>query len=304
MSYSTLQPHMELHVADQKGYIGFNKQWGNVFALSDPICSLEDRNSIVDDFLKSHSNAAFIQVSEGLCRYLHEQHGYYYTQIGCETWFDLTNWSLSGRQRKLLRKYNNRGKRLGVETRSATEEELTQQADAIVSVKKIWKCSRVISNRQLAFLVRPEFENETDSRRFLTYYNDNIIQYTVCDPIYESKAIIGYNINLLFYNSRPFSGVNYFTITSILDILRSEGYRCATLGLAPFLGLSPTNHEHFMLRYAMRFLYEKCAFIYNFKGLVQHKKEYNTEQKPTYYASPNKFALTDIVKMMKLCNAF
>ena len=302
MSYSTLQPGMRYFQNGHNGYVAYETQWGKSFALSDPVCASGERDSLVDAFVDANRGAGFIQASENLCRYLHRRHGYHYTQIGTETWFDLAGWDLKGGARKLLRKYRNRGEKLGVRLVEADEKSLAALGGEIERVKATWLKSRVVNGRRMTFLVRPETENEPDARRFLTFLNERLIQYTVCDPLYENGEVLGYNINLLFYDPGDFCGVNYFTVTSILDVLRAEGARWATLGLAPFLNLQTAPNEHFGLRWAMALLYAKCNFIYNFKGLVRHKKEYATEQRPVFYASRSRLALFDIPRMLRMCN--
>jgi lysylphosphatidylglycerol synthetase-like protein (DUF2156 family) len=301
MAYSTLQPGMQYFDVKGKGYIAYMEKMGIKYVLSNPICDNNDYEKVINNFLFDYPSSSFIQITKNTADLLKNGFNFYSTQIGIETWFNVDDWNNSGK-RKLIRKYKNKANKLGLNIKEISEEEKKNYFFQLKDLKNNWKENRLISNKDIYFLVRPETENEPLTKKYISFIDNELYSYIICDPLFSKNEIIGYNINLTFYNQNFFKGINYFTINEILFDFQKKNLKNATLGLSPLRKLQSSNKNHFALIKILNFLYNNGNFLYNFKGLAENKKEYYGNEIPVFYSSKKKIPFLDLYNIFKLSN--
>ena len=298
MSYSTLQKGMEHFDISGIGYLSYMKKNGSSYVLANPICDVSDREKLVGEFLYKNPKTAFVQITGDVANMLNQGFNFYATQIGIESWFDLTKWDVKGK-RKLIRKYRNKAEKLGITLKKIDDNEEEVLKNQIDTLKDKWRKDRRTKNN-ICFLVRPEENNEPYTIKYGSFIDNKLIGYVVCDPLWWHNSIQGYNINLTFYDAEAFKGLNYFNVSEILFDLKNQGYEKATLGYSPLRDIKKTGFDNPGLVPCLQLLYDYGNSIYNFKGLARHKKDYYPEEIDVFYSSKKAVAFYDLFNVLKI----
>ena len=115
-------------------------------------------------------------------------------------------------------------------------------------------------------------------------YNE-IIGFTFYDPIFHDGEIIGYTPSVSRFVPDAFKGINYFTNFRCMEQFQSEGIKFIDLGLSPLYCINDDKFEYRkVINIIFNFLYKYGNFIYSFKGLAEHKRQYRAQEIQKYIA--------------------
>ncbi|WP_396588566.1 DUF2156 domain-containing protein [Bermanella sp. R86510] len=298
MAFSALQPKMRYFDIEGIGYIAYRRQWGSVVCLGDPICSPEDRETLLDAFFAKYPSPIFIQVTPAVAKIIHERTGFYATQFGKETLIDLNAWTLSGKKKQVIRTAVNHAKKEGVTVRESYGDMSYRD------LSDSWLKTRKCKGREIIFLIRPmEMDYKEGTRRFFAYQGDEMIGFIFFDPVYENNQVVGYVPNISRASQKFPQGIFYMLMVQAMETFKEEGVASIYLGLSPLaLDYPPKGFESTILRWMLEFTAKHLNFLYNFKGIDFTKSRFRGSEEPTYVLHKSKIPAKNFVAMFRLCN--
>jgi phosphatidylglycerol lysyltransferase len=297
-SFSAMQPGMKYFDLPGVGFIGYKQKFGVAFTLGDPICAPEHREHLIGQFLNKFPSASFTQTSEDVAIMMHKRFGYHSTQFGIESYVDLKTWSLKGKKKQILRTSLNQAEKKGIVVKESYAELKTKE------ISKEWIKTRKVSHKEINFLIRPMvMDYKEGTRSFYAYQDGEPVGFIFFDPIYENNKIVSYVPNISRACASFKQGIWYALMIHAMDVFKEEGVERVDLGLIPLAGLGETqSHESRLLKGIMKFVYEKCNFLYNFKGLHFTKSRFRGNDFKIYYCHKRALPSRDILGIMLLSN--
>ena len=298
MAFSALQPKMRYFDMEGVGYIAYRKQWGSVVCLGDPVCSVEDRTTLINAFFAKYPNPVFIQVTKSVAELINELTGFYATQFGKETLIDLNAWSISGKKKQVIRTAINQAEKENVTVKESYGDMAYRE------LSDSWLQTRKCKGREIIFLIRPmEMDYKEGTRRFFAYQNGEMIGFIFFDPIYENGDVIGYVPNISRASAKFPQGIFYMLMAKAFDKFKEEGIPYVFLGLSPLaLDYPPKATESKVLRWMLEFTAKNLNFLYNFKGIDFTKSRFRGVEEPTYAVHKRTMPSKDFICMFKICN--
>jgi lysylphosphatidylglycerol synthetase-like protein (DUF2156 family) len=303
MAYSTLQPDMEYFDLPGVGYIAYmavrSLFLGGrriLVSLADPIAAHQFQAKIVDAFLQQPSRIIFVQASERFAGVL-AQFGLKINQLGIESELRLDEFDLHGKHKSQLRHWLNKARREQVKVEESSIREISTMD--MVNVSGEWL--RRKGGKELRLLTRPfPLASDVDVRFFSARQNGRVIAVNCFDPLYRGGRVFGYYQNHIRYRNDAPHGTSDLISVTALDRFRNEGHRTLCLGLSPCAGL---GREVFTcnptLAWALRFMFDRCNFIYPFRGNELHKRKFAGNTKPVYCASNRGTTWFDVLAVLK-----
>ncbi len=303
MSYSGLQMGLQYFFIEEIGYISYLcyrhflfAPKGRVIVLANPVCAKENSAYLLQQFIKAHPKAMFIQISREIAVILN-QLGYQINQFGIETEMAIQEYDLKGKTKSSLRQWRNKCQREQVEV----EEIDLHQCNQIEEIKVLSQTWLKNKGRQsLSFLNRPFlYQNETDTRCFVARQQNKLVGIAVFDPLYREGKVYGYYHNIDQITESAPHGVSPYLILEAMDIFRQEKVKILSLGMSPLYQLGAEFNYNKLSRKILRFSYKNMNFLYPFKGNISHKKKFSGEQKRVYFCSVQGNNLWEIFILMK-----
>lgn len=295
-SFSTLQPGMDYFDLPGIGYIGFMRKWGMTFVLSDPVAAPEHFELILERFHQRYPNASYIQVSKPVVDFLHRRFGLYGTQFGSESRIRLSDWSLSGKKKQILRTALNQAEKNGITVKERFSDDHTRE------ISEAWIRTRKCKSNEIRFLIRPmQMNYKENERHFYAYQDGKAVGFIYFDPVYRNNRIISYVPNISRANANFRQGIFYTLMAHAMDVFKSEGVPYLDLGLIPLSLDEATEHqESRLLKQLLHKLYEHGNFLYNFKGLEFTKSRFRGEMFKTYCCHRRSVPALEFLAMFKL----
>jgi len=298
LSFTAFQPGIELFSIRDAGWIAFERKWGQVIVLGDPVCHPLQYGHLLSAFLKQFQEALFVQISPAVALQLRLL-GYYTTQMGHESNIDLTSWTLSGKKKQVIRTAVNKVKKDGITI-------VEKQADPVAenALTKSWLSSRKCHDRQIRFLIRPmHVDYEVGVRRFFAYDGDTPVGFVFFDPVYKDGKVDGYVPNISRASLDFHQGIFYALMSEAMSTFKEEGVPNMHLGLMPLSLDNPAEEfESKILRNGFKLTRKLCGRFYNFDGINFTKSRFRGTMVPTYTAHRNKIPAIHFLTMFKICN--
>lgn len=312
MAYTSLEPQMEHFELEGKGYIAYIsfRHWfwawqERKIVLSDPVCSSENTQEIVEAFVEEHPNVTFVAISSKLGKTL-KSLGYQVNQFGIDTEIPINAFSLAGKSRAKLRQWKNKCMREGVVVKEQLINDFSNQSE-IKQLSDNWLKKK--GGSEYSFLVRPlRFHNEEGVRYFWAYKGDELVALAVFDPIYKAGKVVAYYHNMDRMNDNAPHGTSAFIILSAIDVFKDEGVDFISLGMSPLcLQRGMENELEGFNKYTRKsfwYAFDKLNFLYPFRGNASHKNKFNGVQYPVYISSTKGTGLKEVFVMMKAIGMF
>jgi phosphatidylglycerol lysyltransferase len=304
MAYSTLQPEMCHFDLAGVGYIAY-KTVGRFFrrpvnvALADPISPDGAQAGLARAFAAACGPAIFTQISRSFAAEL-SSIGMKVNQMGLETDLDIQSFDLRGKARAQLRHWRNIVSKAGVTVHEVPSANLAKEVEEL---NRRWLARR--GGRELALLARPfAHDDAREARCFVARTNGQTVAMSVFDPMHANNRIIGYYHNHDRYLPSCPHGTPAAITLSAMEQFRHEGLQVLSLGLSPLAGLGNEAFPHArQTAWFLRFLYDRCGFIYNCQGNFFHKTRYAGTDHPIYAASTNGTTIRDVLSVLRASKA-
>jgi lysylphosphatidylglycerol synthetase-like protein (DUF2156 family) len=227
--------------------------------------------------------------------------------MGPDPRLDLATYEFSGKDKQNLRTAVNRAAREGYVVRECPLASL--DIGDVRALSDQWRATRIIRNRELAFLNRPfVIADEPDVRKFFMFDADGaLVALGGFDPIYEAGSVVGY----IAQHNRNLAGVESFADHAIkhqaVKTFQQEGRKWLFLGLAPFAHIRDhhfTPNKSWLVRRAFAFLYRTWLinrFAFPFKGHELHKRQFRGVMEQTYCAFSKRPTVPRLIKVLRAC---
>lgn len=194
--------------------------------------------------------------------------------IGKEPIFDLTKLP---KPSKSIRQAVNRAERLGLQI--VEYDDLYR--DQVAALCHRWQDTRELPAMQFLFQLRPLDWKEHKKFFLAVDTTGKLVAFLSCSPIYGRS---GWYLEDLIREPDAPNGTTELLLTRALQQLSAEGYKMATLALAPLAGLPDRDERHPWLNSLLRLAYKRLSFIYHFQTLEYFKGKF----KPSHW-EPNYF---------------
>lgn len=268
------------------GFLAYQVSAGVALIAGDPVCAPQQTRRLIHDFASAMMRpVGAYQVSPSTLEAF-RQEGFGDVQIGKEAIFNLDRFTLAGGQMELVRAATNKARRAGVVV--GEHHPFARDAEEINNelreISAEWLKGK--GNHELGFVLGSLGLDHQSAKRYFVARSENgngrIEGFIVCEPIYGSS---GYYLDVTRRRPDAVRGTMELLTTEILRLLRGEGYRMASMGLAPLALLDdPDLENHPVLAGLMRFVYERVNLNYDFKRLYRYKAKYHPQTwEPRYF---------------------
>jgi len=286
------------------GFLAYQVSAGVALIAGDPVCAPHQVGRLIHDFTSAmRKPVGAYQVSPSVLKAF-RQEGFADVQIGKEAIFNLDHFTLAGGKMELVRAATNKARRAGVAVSEhdpfaigaeAVNEELREISDEWLKRK---------GNHEFGFVLGSlGLDHASSKRYFIASSKTRIEGFIVCEPIYGRS---GYYLDVTRRRPDAVRGTMELLTAEILRLLREEGYRMASMGLAPLALLDdPDLENHPVLARLMRFVYERVNLNYDFKLLYRYKAKYHPDTwEPRYFCfNQRRLSLSMLYAVVQVRNA-
>jgi phosphatidylglycerol lysyltransferase len=303
LAFSALQEGLEYYMHPEYGFIAYKPLHDgpqSVLVLSDPICKRENTKLLIDEFMKVRSDPVFLHISHEVAEIV-AQYGYCVNEVGVETVVDIQEFDLVGSKKQQLRNARNGGKKDNLEIKEVDSIDNTTLSK-LRKISSDWIKEKTISNNEMQFIVRPiVYVDEIDVRRFVALKDGEIVGFVIFDPMYENGEIVGYIAQHLRSIHKSTYSVVDCIVVHALELFKAEGKLALSMGFSPLARVDDQGEFKYskLLKAYFQYAYEKANYLYNFKNLAQHKKQYRpgmkgAHEEKVYCAMRTRFLLPRI----------
>ncbi len=310
-AYSSLQEGLDHFVLPGTGYIPYAPSSGITFALSNPLCAVEDYPRLVGSFMDRFPRSAFLHVTPEAARELSAM-GFYVNEMGVETELLLGSYDYSGRAKESIRRMIRRARESGVQVVEVSADPGLE--GQLKEVTREWLSTKRVKDREFWFLVRRAvYGGEPDVRKFIALSGGRVAGFIFFDPMYRSGRVYGYLAGALRTRPSAHGGTLALIMSRAIETFKSEGVEALSLGLSPFFEVEDSSYRHSVLmKQVFRFLYERGGGIYSFKGLSFFKSRYaggmrdglyrdaNVIKRKIYFAHRSRLPLRELYESSRL----
>jgi lysylphosphatidylglycerol synthetase-like protein (DUF2156 family) len=299
MAYATLQPGMK-YFETRDGYIAYDRCWGTTFALGDPVAPAESRAAIIEDFVLSHPQTCFCEISNPVGAIL-DRLGWFVNEFGADMELELADYEFSGPKKSKLRQAARKIEREGftIEEHSAADD--LAEHEALCST---WLATKAVK-REARFLVRPlAFGEEPAVRKFsLRNSTGEVVAFLSFDPIYEGYETIGYSSAVKRRSKEAPTGAEEALTKFAIDQFRAEGVKVMRFGMLPFYQVQDSEfREIWRLKKFFQWLYHNGdRWIYSFRGHADFIHRFRGTFSKLYFATSARCNVLNLIALLRLC---
>ena len=258
------------------GFIAYQMAAGVAVIGGDPVCAQTAAADLLAAFrrvMRGHPVCAYQVSPEYLPAF--RANGFADAQVGSEAVFALSRFTLAGGDMELVRAATNKARRAGlvVSEHDPFAPDAETLNDELRAVSEEWLRDR----REMGFLLGGLGLAEKSAKRYFVARAGGgagrVEGFIVCEPIYGRN---GYYLDVTRRRANAVRGTMELLTTEIFKQLHSEGYKMASMGLAPLARLDdPDLAEHPRLWRLMQFAYANIADSYDFQSLHRYKAKYH-----------------------------
>ena len=267
---------------DGRGFVMYGRQGTSWIALFDPVGPAEVWPELIWRFVETAraagGRAAFYETSpEPLT--LYADAGLQFYKLGEEARVDLAAFDLKGGARSSQRNALSRGARDGLEVEILPPEAVPPLIDRLRAISDAWLADRGASEKGFSLgAFDPGFV--AGGRVAVVRAAGEVIAFAT---LLETGLGEEVAVDLMRHaGSLPNIGME-FLFLRLCEILKAEGVRWFSLGMAPLSGLSASEAAPAGIGWATRSTSEGVA-SYNFKGLRGFKEKLKPVWRPRYLA--------------------
>ncbi|AOF93257.1 bifunctional lysylphosphatidylglycerol flippase/synthetase MprF [Sinorhizobium sp. RAC02] len=269
----------------EKSYIMYGIHGRSWIALADPIGLQEEFAELVWQFVGAAraggGRAAFYQISPALLSACADV-GLRAFKLGELAIIDLVQFEMKGSRFANLRQSYNRGQRDGLSFTVAPPDEVAVILPDLQAVSDGWLDHH--NTKEKTFSLGAFDGAYVMAQPVAVVWLDNRIVAFATLMVTDTKAEA--TVDLMRFAPQAPKGTMDFLFASILEYLRTEGYRQFNLGMAPLSGMAQREAAPVWDRVGGA-LFEHGERFYNFKGLRAFKSKFHPRWEPRYLAVSN-----------------
>ena len=295
VSYFALMPDKRFFFDSTEEVVIPYRLIGNIaLALSDPIGPFASIGRALQEWLETcESNDWLLSFYQTTDRFLdiYRANGLLLLKIGEDAVITLQDWTLSGKKKQDLRTALNKGKRLGW---------TFEMYDDLIPDPRIRKEIRRISEAwlggksELAFSMGgTHMEGHPEERVSVALdAQGKVMGFLTWAPVYARH---GWTLDFMRRRLDAPNGLMEFLITMSLLEFQEEGFRMASLGMAPLANISDGQNDFPMLAKALTLVYEKMSSVYAYKSLQRFKAKFAPQWEDRYLVYSSNLAVAQIL---------
>jgi phosphatidylglycerol lysyltransferase len=270
---------------DGNAFIMYGIQGRSWIGLTDPIGEESEMSELVWQFVETAraagGRAAFYQVSPKLLSYCADA-GLRAFKLGELAIVDLETFELKGSRLSGLRQALNRGTRDGLAFSLLTPDEAKSVLGNLRDISDAWLAHH--NTREKTFSLGSFSDEYVLSQPVAVLHKDDKIVAFATVMVTDTKQEA--TVDLMRFLPEAPRGAMDFLFISIMEQMRSEGYRTFNLGMAPLSGMSKRDIAP-VWDWIGGTLFEHGEKFYNFKGLRAFKTKFHPKWEPRYLAVSN-----------------
>ncbi len=285
-AYSSLQDGLDYFILPGIGYIPYTCTSGIAFALSNPICAVDNYEVLVSSFLERFPRSAFLHVTPEAAGELSKM-GFYLNEMGVETELSLGSYDYRGRAKESIRRMIRRAGESGTAVIEVSGD--CRLGGEFQDITEEWLSTKRVKGREFRFLVRRAvYGFEPDVRKFVAINGGRVSGYIVFDPMYRFGRVYGYLAGTLRTRAAAHGGTLALIMSHAIGVFKEEGVDVLSLGLSPFFDVDDSRYRHsYFMKQVFRFIYEWGEGLYAFKGLSFFKSRYGGGVRDGLYRDDN-----------------
>jgi phosphatidylglycerol lysyltransferase len=291
-SYLTLERDKYLYFSRcAEGVVAYGVVGSTVLVNGDPICAPEDFRAVLGEFqnfcTRSSHKLIFLDTTDVYLN-LYRELGFGTAKCGEEARFLLSDYNIAGKKGAKMRMNVNHATKCGL---TVSEYKPLEKREPVIEtafqhITDEWLADKKSS--MLSFtLGTVGLDDPMDKRYFYAADSEGVIKgFHVFCPFAGGE---GYMADITRRTHDAPSGITEKINYEAFRVFKEEGFRYASLGLAPFANLCQDADANSVEK-VLNFAYEHLNACYGFKNLYQTKASYSpTEWIPGYYVFSPKF---------------
>lgn len=276
LNYLSLMEEYEFFFGTQvQGYISYLCKGRKAISIGNPICEPKDRKLLIDEYLSFCEaqclKPIFIAVNSDMVHIIQE-FGLSVIKCGEEAVLNLSDYTLTGGTRAILRRSVNKGDKSGVTLQEycpQKKRDLKLESE-IVELSQKWYEDK---ERQINFAVGSiDFEHPFDRRFFITRDADGTLLIFLSFLPYDNGKKLC--IDLMHRKLDAPTGSMEHAIISVARAVQQEGIEEISLNFAPLAGIGTIETGMSIEERLLNAIFQKMDAGYHFKKLYQFKKKF------------------------------
>jgi lysylphosphatidylglycerol synthetase-like protein (DUF2156 family) len=256
------------------GYHEFGKVW---LVAGDPLASAENLAGVANRFLRTARaqgrTVGFMPATQRFAKHSSDL-GLRAVKIGSAPYFDLTTWAPRGDRAKKARAGVNQARRAGVRVSRvvSVDEQLVRETACLC---KSWLTTRR-SAIKFGWLFTVDLFQHKESKKYFTARDatGRLVGFLAASPI---PARDGWYLEDVLRLPESPNGTTDLLVVEVLELLRLDGAKLATLGTAPMAIESSLEEEvpgNVLLSTLVHIIASCFSVFYNFEGVRRFKSKF------------------------------
>ena len=288
---------------EAEGAVAYN-EFGKVWLVpGDPLTSSENLTKVTKGFLRAaranHRVVGFMPVTEQFAKESRSL-GLRAVRVGSAPYFDLATWAPRGDRAKKARAGVNQARRAGLRVVEVTEvdEQLVRETACLC---KSWMTTRR-SPIKFSWLFSIDLFHHKERKKYFTARDANgkLEGFLAASPI---PARDGWYLEDVLRAKDAPNGTTELLVVEVLELLRRDGAKLATLGTAPMAmegRVDPEVRVSSFLSKLTRLIATCFSVFYNFGGV----RRFKTKFAPSWWESEYVLISRELTAPMRVLRAF
>lgn len=288
---------------EMEGAVSYN-EFGKVWLVpGDPLASVENLADVAGSFLRTARAqgrvVGFMPTTQQFAKHSRRL-GLRAVRIGSAPYFDLVTWAPRGDRAKKARAGVNQARRAGVRVSRVTnvDEKLMRETACLC---KSWLTTRR-SAIKFGWLFAVDLFQHKERKKYFTARDatGRLVGFLAASPI---PARNGWYLEDVLRLPESPNGTTDLLVVEVLDLLRRDGARLATLGTAPMAmegSVDPEMHSSPLLSSVARIVAGCFSVFYNFDGV----RRFKTKFAPSWWESEYILISHEVTAPPRIISAF
>ena len=262
---------------NSEGAVAYN-EFGKVWLVAgDPLASVENLTTVADGFLKkAHAEGCVVGFMPATEQFAKQSSslGLRAIRIGSAPYFDLATWGPRGDRAKKARAGVNQARRAGVRVTEIVEidDKLRRETACLC---KSWMTTRR-SALKFEWLFTVDLFRHKEKKKYFTARDTTgkLVGFLAASPI---PARDGWYLEDVLRSKNAPNGTADLLVVDVLDLLKRDGAKLATLGTAPMAMMGkvdPEVRDSRFLSNLARLVASCFSVFYNFDGVRRFKAKF------------------------------
>lgn len=288
---------------EAEGSVAYN-EFGKVLLVpGDPLASGENLEKVTEGFLREARAedrvVGFMPATEQFAKHSASL-GLRAVKIGSAPYFDLATWAPRGDRAKKARAGVNQARRAGLHVAEVVnvDERFARETACLI---KSWLTTRR-SAIKFSWLFSVDVFQHKERKKYFTARDTNgrLVGFLVASPI---PARHGWYLEDVLRSKNAPNGTTDLLVVEVLDLLKRDGAKLATLGTAPMAmegEVDPEIHDSRLLSKFTRLIATCFSVFYNFDGV----RRFKTKFAPSWWESEYVLVTREWTTPLRVVRAF